>query len=112
MPIELIVNGRSVARKEIVADGKQQDITFDTTSTKSIWVALRILPSSHSNPVWLTVDDKPVRERQSLEWCLKGVDQCWSQKKRTYAAAEMNDAVAAYDHARKVYQQRLTEAGE
>jgi hypothetical protein len=112
VPIELIVNGRSVARKEIVADGKQQDITFDTTIAKSSWVALRILPSAHSNPVWVTVDDKPVRERQSLEWCLKGVDQCWSQKKRFYAASEMNDAVAAYDHARKIYQQRLAETRE
>ncbi len=110
VPVELIVNGHAVAKKEIVADGKPQDITFNTRIGKSSWVALRILPSAHSNPVWLTVDEKPVRERASLEWCLKGVDQCWSQKKRTYAAAEMNDAVAAYDHARKIYQQRLAEA--
>jgi hypothetical protein len=75
-------------------------------------VALRILPSSHSNPVWVTVDGKPVREKKSLEWCLKGVDQCWSQKKRFYKEPEMQDAIAAYDHARKTYQQRLAEAGQ
>ena len=112
VPVELIVNGFSVAQKELVADGQTRDITFDTTITKSSWVALRILPSSHSNPVWLTVGGQPVRERKSLDWCLKGVDQCWSQKKRTYAASEMNDAVAAYDHARKIYQQRLAEVRE
>jgi hypothetical protein len=112
VPIELIVNGRSVERQEIVADGKLRDVTFNTSITKSSWVAVRILPSSHSNPVWLLAENKPVRERQSLEWCLKGVDQCWSQKERTYKAEEMNDAIAAYDHARKVYQQRLAEAGQ
>ena len=112
VPVELIVNGFSVAQKDLVADGQTRDITFDTTITKSSWVALRILPSSHSNPVWLTVGGQPVRERKSLDWCLKGVDQCWSQKKRTYAASEMNDAVAAYDHARKIYQQRLAEVRE
>jgi hypothetical protein len=112
VPVEVIVNGRAVAKMEITADGRLQDLSFEVPITKSSWVALRIFPSSHSNPVWVTVDDKPVRERQSLEWCLKGVDQCWSQKKRTYAAAEMNDAVAAYDHARKVYQQRLAEVME
>ncbi|HEY0550912.1 MAG TPA: CehA/McbA family metallohydrolase, partial [Verrucomicrobiae bacterium] len=112
VPLELLVNGVSVARKEIVADGKLQDIEFDTKIDRSSWVALRILPSAHSNPVFVIVDGKPIRERKSLEWCLKGVDQCWSQKKRFYKAGEMNDALAAYDHARKIYQARLTEAGE
>ena len=60
--------------------------------------------------MWLTIGDQPVRERRSLEWCLQGVDQCWSQKKRFYKAEEMNDAVAAYDHARKTYRERLAEA--
>jgi hypothetical protein len=112
VPLELLVNGVSVARKEIVADGKLQDIEFDTKINRSSWVALRILPSAHSNPVFVIVDGKPIRERKSLEWCLKGVDQCWSQKKRFYKADEMNDALAAYEHARKTYQARLTEAGE
>jgi hypothetical protein len=38
------------------------------------------------------------------------VEQCWSQKKRFIRAEEMEDALAAYDHARKTYQQRLGEA--
>ncbi len=112
VPLELLVNGASVARKEIVADGKLQEIDFETKIDRSSWVALRILPSSHSNPVFVMVDGKPIRERKSLEWCLKGVDQCWSQKKRFYKGEEMNDALAAYDHARKTYQARLAEAPE
>jgi len=112
VPVELIVNGSAVARQEIVADGKLRDITFTANIPKSSWVALRIFQSSHSNPIWVTVDGKPVRERKSIEWCLKGVEQCWKSKERTYAAAEKQDAIAAYDHARKIYQQRLSEAAE
>jgi hypothetical protein len=57
------------------------------------------------------VGDQPISpSRRSAEWCLKGVDQCWSQKKRFINANEMADAVAAYDHARKAYQKLLSEA--
>lgn len=46
---------------------------------------------------------KPVRaSKQSAEWCRKAVEPSWSQKERTYAAAEKADALAAYDHAREV----------
>jgi len=71
---------------------------------------LRIFPSSHTNPVWVTVKGKPVREKSSLEWCLKSVDQCWSQKEKLIDAKEHDDAVAAYEHARQVYRARLAEA--
>jgi hypothetical protein len=110
VPIELIVNGKAVARQEFLADGKQRDVTFEAEIDHSSWVALRIFPTSHSNPIWVTVAGKPVRERASLEWCLKGVDVCWGQKQRTYKAEEKNEALAAYDHARNVYQSRLSEA--
>ncbi len=84
VPVELIVNGQAVARKEIDADGKVRPIDFDYEIEKSSWVALRILPSSHSNPVWVVVGGKPVRaSKQSLEWCIRAVDQCWQQKQES-----------------------------
>jgi hypothetical protein len=44
------------------------------------------------------VGGKPTRaSRRSAAWCLKGVDQCWSQKLQFVSAAEMSDAKAAYD---------------
>jgi hypothetical protein len=47
---------------------------------------------------------KPIRaSRRSAEWCLKSVDQCWSQKQRVINAAEMEDAMSAYEHARQAY---------
>jgi len=112
VPVELLVNGHPIGRQEIIADGTLRDISFGVKIDRSSWVALRIFPSSHSNPIFVRVDGKPIRERKSLDWCLKGVDQCWSQKERFYKAEEMTDAIAAYDHARKTYQQRLSEAAE
>ena len=110
VPVEVIVNGQSVARKNITADGTLRDVSFDVPIAQSSWVALRILPSSHTNPIWVTVAGKPVRERRSLEWCLKSVDQCWSQKEKLIAPAELDDARAAYEHARQVYRARLAES--
>ncbi|MGH7958939.1 MAG: CehA/McbA family metallohydrolase, partial [Opitutaceae bacterium] len=109
VPIELIVNGQPVERREIAADGQLRGVSFDTKIDRSSWVALRIFPTSHSNPVWVIVGGKPIRDRKSLEWCLKGVDQCWSQKEQFIKPAEMEDARAAYNHAREVYRKRLAE---
>jgi hypothetical protein len=110
VPVEVIVNGRAVARKEIEADGTLSDVSFDVPIEQSSWVALRILPTSHTNPIFVIVGDSPIRaSRKSIEWCLASVEQCWKQKERTYAAAEHADAVAAYNHAREVYKQRLAE---
>lgn len=110
VPVEVIVNGYPVAKKNIVADGKLQDISFDVKIDRSSWVALRILPSSHSNPIFVLVDGKPVRaSKRSAEWCLKGVDQCWSQKEKFIRDNEKEDAKLAYDHARAAYQKILGE---
>jgi len=110
VPVEVIVNGESVARKTIVADGALRDLSFEVPVKRSSWVALRIRASSHTNPIFVMVDQKPIRVKRSIEWCLKGVDQCWSQKEPLIDAKEHADAVAAYDHAREIYRKRLGEA--
>jgi hypothetical protein len=111
VPVEVIVNGYPVAKKNIVADGKLQDVSFDVNIDRSSWVALRILPSSHTNPIFVIVDGKPIRaSRRSVEWCLKGVEQCWSQKQKFIKPAEMEEARLAYDHARAEYQRILRES--
>jgi len=110
VPLEVIVNGYPVAKKTVLADGKLQDVAFDVKLDRSSWVALRILPSSHSNPIFVTVDDKPIRaSRRSAEWCLKGVDQCWSQKERFIKADEIQEAKDAYEHARQAYRKLVSE---
>jgi hypothetical protein len=110
VPVELIVNGSPVEKKRIVADGALRDITFDLKVERSSWVALRIPASSHTNPIFVIVGDKPVRaSRRSAEWLLKAVDQCWSQKAPKISAKERDEAAKAYEHARQVYRRILAE---
>jgi hypothetical protein len=110
VPVEVIVNGKAVARKEIVADGMERAVTFDVPVQASSWVCLRIFPSSHTNPVFVLVDDKPIRaSKKSAEWCLKAIDKCWQQKKRGIRQSEQEQAAAAYDKARKAYRKILAE---
>lgn len=110
VPLEVVVNGVAVAKRNIVADGTVHDVAFDVDIPHSSWVALRILPSSHTNPIFVLVGEQPIRaSRRSVEWCLQGVDQCWSQKERFIKPDEMEEARRAFAHAREVYQQRLRE---
>jgi hypothetical protein len=110
VPVELIVNGHPVAREEILADGAIRTVEFETKVNRSSWVAMRILPSSHTNPIFVTVGDKPIRaSERSARWCLDGVDKCWSQKERFIKADELADAKAAYEHARQTYRRLVEE---
>jgi hypothetical protein len=110
VPLELVVNGEPVARQEVEADGVQRPVTFDYKIDRSSWVVLRILPSSHTNPIFVTVGGKPIRaSRKSAEWCLKAVDQCWTQKSPHIRLEERGEAERTYEAARAAYRERLTE---
>jgi hypothetical protein len=113
VPLELVVNGVAVAKKEIEADGQIREVSFDNVKIdRSSWVAMRILPSSHTNPVWVTVGDKPVRSKQSAEWCLKAVDVCFDQKVKRVRLPEQGDMKRAYDFAKAEYQRLIRESVE
>jgi hypothetical protein len=113
VPLEVIVNGKAVAKRDIVADGKFQDVEFDIKIEKSSWVALRIYPSAHTNPVFVVVDNKPIRaSKKSAQWCLDGVDKCWSQKVGRTRESEKAAAKAAYDFAREAYKKILIESSD
>ncbi|MFP6583981.1 MAG: CehA/McbA family metallohydrolase [Candidatus Hydrogenedentota bacterium] len=104
VPVELVVNGEAVARTEILADGTVRPIEFTHAITESSWVALRIPYSAHTNPIYVTVNNKPIRaSQQSTQWCRDAVEQCWTMKKERIRDDNMDDAIAAYDHARKAY---------
>ena len=84
---------------------------FQASVTKSSWVALRILASSHTNPIFVIVNGKPMRPlRASAEWCLAAVNQCWTQKAPKISARELSDARQAYDHARETYRKLIAES--
>jgi hypothetical protein len=111
VPVEVVVNGESVAKKSVTADGQLRDVEFNVPIRKSSWIALRILPSSHTNPIFAIVDGKPIRaSRASAEWCLSAVNQCWTQKAPRIREAEREEAHRAYDHARNTYKKLIAES--
>lgn len=111
VPIELIVNGIALGRTEIVADGQVRPVSFRTNIDRSSWVALRIYPSSHTNPVFVTVSGKPVRaSRASAVWCRKAVDVCWAQKRLRIRPEELAGAAEHYEQARLSYDRIVRES--
>ena len=111
VPLEVVVNGRAVARREVEADGKFRDVEIEVPIEQSSWVALRIYLSSHTNPVFVEVADRPIRaSKKSADWCLKCVDQCWSQKQRLTRPSERDAALKAYEQARESYRKILAES--
>lgn len=113
VPVELVVNGSVVASKKLAADGQLRNLSFDVRIDRSSWIAARILPSSHTNPIFGIVNGKPIRaSRGSAEWCLNAVNQCWTQKAPAIRSSEREAARAAYDHAREVYKRLIVESVE
>lgn len=111
VPVELIVNGQSVARQEITADGTIQDLSFDYVLDRSSWVALRVFPSAHTNPIFVEVDGKPIRaSKRSAKWCLEATEICWNSKKNGIRETERAAAIKAYDKAREAYSRILQES--
>jgi len=111
VPVEVVMNGKPVARRNIVADGKVNDLEFDVSVNESSWIAVRVLPAAHTNPIFAVVGDKPVRaSKHSAEWCLDAVNQCWTQKAPHMSVTDLGEARAAYDHAREVYRKLIAES--
>lgn len=111
VPVELIVNGEMVERREIIADGNWTEVSFQYALSRSSWVALRIPTSSHTNPIFASVGGKPIRaSRRSAEWSRRAVDRCWEMKSPRIRESERMEAQAAYDRARAVYERIIRES--
>jgi hypothetical protein len=108
--VELIVNGFPVAEQSLPNDGTELTIKFTHAIAKSSWAAIRVFPNAHTNPVFITVADKPIRaNRHSAEWCLRSLDQCWKSKAHTYRAEERPTAERDYETARQRFRTILRE---
>lgn len=111
VPVELIMNGKPVARQEITADGSMQSIEWDVKVEDSSWLAVRIFPSVHTNPIFVEVAGKPIRaSKKSAQWCRKAVDVCWNSKKGRIRDEDQKAAVAAYEAAREKYDVLIEES--
>jgi hypothetical protein len=111
VPVELIVNGQAIETQEIVANGEIVPVQFEAPIDRSSWIALRIFPSSHTNPVFVIVDGKPIRaSRRSAQWCLDAVEVCWNEKVNRIREEERDAAREAYNVASQTYQTILEES--
>lgn len=109
--VELVVNGIAVDKVAIVADGTLRELDFRVSIERSSWVAVRIMPSGHTHPIFVCVEDKPVRaSRRSAQWCRMCVDKVWEVKSPFIRANERPAAAQAFDHARSVYDAILSES--
>jgi hypothetical protein len=102
--VELIVNGAATERATLLADGAPRIIKFRTFIVRSSWIALRILPSAHTHPLFVTVENKPIRaSRRSAQWCRACVDKVWEVKSPFMRDSERASAAEAFEHARNTY---------
>ena len=82
-----------VASKDVPADDKPHDITFNVKVDRSSWVALRQFPQLHTNPVNVLVKGEPIRaSRRSAVWCLETVEQLWRVRENAIAEPERDAA--------------------
>ena len=124
--VTLIFNGEPVEKIALAADRKRADFTKRLKVAQSGWYHLRAegkpeerypldtgFAQGFTNPVWVTVGDRPVRSRAAAEYCLKWIDKLqqmaeahtgWRSEK------EKKHVFAQFDEARAVYRKFLQEA--
>lgn len=109
--VELVVNGRVAASREVPADGREHAVDFSVPIERSSWIALRQFPQLHTNPVNVLVAGKPIRaSRASALWALACIDQLWRVRARRIAPGERADAEKAYEEARAIYRRIAAES--
>ena len=114
--LELVVNGKVVASKDIPADDKVHDVSFDVNIDKSSWVALRHFPQMHTNPVNVIVGGKPIRaSRESAKWCIGVIEQLWKVRGAGHQGHDANanaEAEKTFQKALEMYKKIAAEAVE
>lgn len=108
--VELVVNGIAADKATMIADGTPRQIHFKAAITRSSWVALRILFSGHTHPVFIEVGNRPIRaSKRSAQWCRACVDKVWEIRSPFIRESERPAAAEAFDHARKTYDRIVSE---
>jgi hypothetical protein len=124
--VTLIFNGEPVESIALSGDRKSAGFAKSLKVTRSGWYHLRAegkpderypldtaFAQGFTNPVWVTVGQRPVRSRAAAEYCLK-----WIDKLQTMAEAwpgwrsqkEKDHVYAQFDEARTIYRKFLQEA--
>lgn len=111
--LELVVNGKVVASKDVPADDKTHDVAFDVSIDKSSWVAIRNFPQMHTNPVNVIVAGQPIRaSRESAKWCIGMIEQLWKVRGAGIKAEERAEAEKTFKKAIEMYKKIAAEAAD
>ena len=111
--VELVVNGKVIASKDIAADDKTHDVAFDVSIDKSSWVAIRHFPQMHTNPVNVIVADKPIRaSKTSAKWCIGVIEQLWKVRGSGIKAEERAEAEKTFKKAIEMYKKIAEESAD
>ena len=109
--MEIVQNGKVVARKTVPADGKVHELSFTVPVEQSSWIALRQFPQLHTNPVNVLVNDRPIRaSRESALWCAETIKLLWKNRHQKIVERERPAAREAYQRAIQTYLKRAEEA--
>lgn len=105
VPVELVVNGRVAATRVLEADGAPHPLVFDVAIDRSSWIAVRVMPSLHTNPVFCLINGAPVRAAaSSADWCLASLAKLATTQLPQIATSERSAAREAYDFARRRFE--------
>jgi hypothetical protein len=108
--IELVSNGKVIASKPILADGARRDVSFRVPIAESSWVALRIMGAAHTNPVFVLINNTPVRgSRASVEWSIRSLVETYEARSASWSGYDAQHVRAAYEYAYTVYEKILAE---
>ncbi|WP_328324592.1 CehA/McbA family metallohydrolase [Kribbella sp. NBC_00382] len=108
--VEVLVNGVPAGTQELLADGNEQAIEFGLDLERSSWIAVRILRSVHTQPIFVEISGLPIRaSRRSAQWLHDSVDALWKAKSGFIRDTEQAAAREAYDEAQATYLARLEE---
>lgn len=98
------MNGVVAEKASLLANGTPRSLKFKVAIARSSWVALRIISSAHTYPVFVQLGAKSVRASMpSAQWCRDCVDKVWEVKSPFMRENECPAAAEAFDHARRIY---------
>lgn len=111
--VEIIVNGKVAATREVPADGRTHALSLALPIEQSSWIALRHFPQLHTNPVVVQVGEKPIRvSARSARWCIEMTELLWKNREQNIAEAEREAARAAFGRTLARFRRIGTECSE
>ncbi len=124
--LELVRNGEVVAAPPLTGDRTSATVDLPVTVDRSGWYTVRawndrathpvldIYPFATTSPIYVTVDDRPIRSRADAEYFIAWTDRlekAAQSHKDWNSSAERDAVLASIVEARTVFRQRMDEGG-